>query len=126
MATAISPKSLYLCSLKQPSCFPKPKPLVNSTKNFNSGAIRMRCARIKEALNPAVVENVKYTDQLRLRIISESLPCIQNLRGKIIVVKYGGAAMKSAELKASVVRDIVLLSCLGLRPSSCHCPWRRP
>ncbi|KAK8480510.1 hypothetical protein V6N12_000709 [Hibiscus sabdariffa] len=73
-----------------------------------------------EASNLAIVENVENPDQLRVRIISESLPCIQNWRGKIVVVKYGGAAMKSAELKASVVRDLVLLSCLGLRPIVVH------
>ncbi|KAK8567079.1 hypothetical protein V6N13_110157 [Hibiscus sabdariffa] len=118
----ISPNSLNLFSLKQPSCFAKlkPKPLVNLTKNFNSDAVGMCCLRIREALNPAIVENVEYPDHLRVRILSESLPCIQNWSGKIVVVKYGGAAMKSAELKASVVRDLVLLSCFGLRPIVVH------
>ncbi|KAL4311191.1 hypothetical protein GQ457_01G029120 [Hibiscus cannabinus] len=122
MAMTISPNSLNLFSLKQPSCFTKlkPKPLVNLTKNFNSDVVGMCCLRIREALNPAIVENVEYPDHLRVRILSESLPCIQNWRGKIVVVKYGGAAMKSAELKASVVRDLVLLSCFGLRPIVVH------
>lgn len=53
--------------------------------------------------------------QLRVNIYSESLPFIQRFRGKTIVVKYGGAAMKSESLQSSVIRDLVLLSCVGLR-----------
>ncbi|XP_065872223.1 acetylglutamate kinase, chloroplastic [Euphorbia lathyris] len=56
----------------------------------------------------------------RVDILSESLPYIQKFRGKTIVVKYGGAAMKIPELKASVVSDLVLLSCVGLRPVLVH------
>lgn len=37
-----------------------------------------------------------------------------------MVVKYGGAAMKSEELQASVINDIVLLSVVGLRPVLVH------
>lgn len=53
--------------------------------------------------------------QTRVEILSEALPYIQRFRGKTIVVKYGGAAMKSPDLQASVVKDLVLLSCVGLR-----------
>ncbi|KAG8650882.1 hypothetical protein MANES_07G077700v8 [Manihot esculenta] len=59
-------------------------------------------------------------DRFRVDILSESLPYIQKFRGKTIVVKYGGAAMKVPELKASVVSDLVLLSCVGLRPVLVH------
>ncbi|KAL3843340.1 hypothetical protein ACJIZ3_000743 [Penstemon smallii] len=52
--------------------------------------------------------------QTRVKILSEALPFIQKFRGKTIVVKYGGAAMKSEALQASVIADIVLLSCVGL------------
>ena len=37
-----------------------------------------------------------------------------------MVVKYGGAAMKSEELKAAVIRDVVLLSTVGIRPVLVH------
>ncbi|XP_042048126.1 acetylglutamate kinase, chloroplastic-like [Salvia splendens] len=53
--------------------------------------------------------------QTRVKILSEALPFIQKFRGKTIVVKYGGAAMKSEALQASVIADVVLLSCVGLR-----------
>ncbi|PPS00294.1 hypothetical protein GOBAR_AA20366 [Gossypium barbadense] len=73
------------------------------------------------ALNDPPLPSLTNSDlQLRVRILSESLPYIQKFRGKTIVVKYGGAAMKSAELNASVVRDLVLLSCVGLRPVLVH------
>lgn len=51
----------------------------------------------------------------RVKILSEALPFIQKFRGKTMVVKYGGAAMKSEALQASVITDIVLLSCVGIR-----------
>ncbi|XP_028123133.1 uncharacterized protein LOC114320219 [Camellia sinensis] len=53
--------------------------------------------------------------QLRVNIYSESLPFIQKFRGKTIIVKYGDAAMKSSSLQSSVISDLVLLSCVGIR-----------
>ncbi|KAF6141003.1 hypothetical protein GIB67_002457 [Kingdonia uniflora] len=58
--------------------------------------------------------------QIRVDILAESLPFIQKFRGKTIVVKYGGAAMKSPSLQESVINDLVLLSCVGLRPVFVH------
>jgi acetylglutamate kinase len=60
------------------------------------------------------------SDLNRVRILSEALPYIQQFAGRTIVVKYGGAAMKDSDLKATVIRDIVLLSCVGLRPVVVH------
>jgi acetylglutamate kinase len=65
-------------------------------------------------------DDVVTAGQFRVDILSESLPFIQKFRGKTIVVKYGGAAMKSQELQASVVNDLVLLACVGLRPVLVH------
>ncbi|CAD6341233.1 unnamed protein product [Miscanthus lutarioriparius] len=56
----------------------------------------------------------------RVDVLSEALPFIQRFKGKAVVVKYGGAAMKSPVLQASVIRDLVLLSCVGLRPVLVH------
>ncbi|MBO9999588.1 MAG: acetylglutamate kinase [Cyanobacteria bacterium SID2] len=56
----------------------------------------------------------------RVRVLSEALPYIQEFAGRTIVVKYGGAAMKDSNLKDKVVRDIVFLSCVGLRPVVVH------
>ncbi|KAK7351424.1 hypothetical protein VNO77_10882 [Canavalia gladiata] len=70
-------------------------------------------------LPPSATESIT-PGQYRVDVLSESLPFIQKFRGKTIVVKYGGAAMKSPELQASVINDLVLLSCVGLRPVMVH------
>ena len=56
----------------------------------------------------------------RAEVLSEALPYIQQFAGRTIVVKYGGAAMKDSNLKDKVMRDIVLLSCVGARPVVVH------
>ena len=56
----------------------------------------------------------------RVRVLSESLPYIQQFAGRTVVVKYGGAAMKDSSLKDKVIRDIVYLSCVGVRPIVVH------
>lgn len=41
----------------------------------------------------------KLTPLHRVSILSEALPYLQKFRGKTIVIKYGGAAMKDPSLK---------------------------
>ena len=50
----------------------------------------------------------------------EALPYIQRFRGKIIVVKYGGAAMTDPELRKQVIQDVVLLKLVGFKPVIVH------
>ena len=57
---------------------------------------------------------------MRVQILSEALPYIQQFRGRTVVVKYGGAAMKDGRLKAGVIRDIVFMACVGIRPVVVH------
>jgi acetylglutamate kinase len=56
----------------------------------------------------------------RVRVLSEALPYIQAFAGRTIVIKYGGAAMKDSTLKAQVIRDIVFMACVGIRPIVVH------
>lgn len=63
---------------------------------------------------------IQDTDTEKVRILSEALPYIQQFRGRTVVIKYGGAAMKDSTLKASVVRDIVFMACVGIRPVMVH------
>ena len=56
----------------------------------------------------------------RARILVHALPYIQKYSGKIIVIKYGGNAMINEELKDSVMRDIVLLSLIGVKVVLVH------
>eukprot|EP00270_Netrium_digitus_P014500 TRINITY_DN492_c0_g1_i1.p1 TRINITY_DN492_c0_g1~~TRINITY_DN492_c0_g1_i1.p1 ORF type:complete len:369 (+),score=74.52 TRINITY_DN492_c0_g1_i1:57-1109(+) len=62
----------------------------------------------------------KFTSKDRVDILAEALPFIQRFQKKTIVVKYGGAAMKDPSLKEGVIKDLVLLSCVGLRPVLVH------
>lgn len=56
----------------------------------------------------------------RAQVIVHALPYIQKYKDKIIVVKYGGNAMINEELKDSVMRDIVLLSLIGIKVVLVH------
>lgn len=60
------------------------------------------------------------TANQRVQILSEALPYIQQFRGRTVVVKYGGAAMKDDSLKDNVIRDIVFMACVGIRPVVVH------
>jgi acetylglutamate kinase len=60
------------------------------------------------------------SDSDRVQVLSEALPYLQEFAGRTIVVKYGGAAMKDDTLKEDVIRDIVLLSYVGMRPIVVH------
>ncbi len=53
-------------------------------------------------------------------VLSEGLPYIQKFKGKIIVVKYGGAAMSDRSLKSGFARDIALMSLVGMKPVIVH------
>lgn len=56
----------------------------------------------------------------RARILVHALPYIKKYTGKVVVVKYGGNAMINEKLKNSVVRDIVLLSLIGVKVVLVH------
>lgn len=60
------------------------------------------------------------TDRDRVQVLSEALPYLQAFAGRTVVVKYGGAAMKDSTLKDTVIRDIVFLSYVGMRPVVIH------
>ena len=52
--------------------------------------------------------------------LMEALPYLQKYQGKIIVIKYGGNAMVSDELKDAVLHDVVMLKLLGMKPVLSH------
>ena len=65
-------------------------------------------------------ENVKLNNAQRARVLVHALPYIQQYTGKIIVVKYGGNAMVNEDLKTAVMRDVVLLSLVGVKVVLVH------
>jgi len=50
----------------------------------------------------------------------EALPYIKKFREETIVIKYGGSAQSSDELKAKFAQDIVMLHTIGIRPVVIH------
>lgn len=60
------------------------------------------------------------TNMERAEVIAEALPYIKKYNSKIIVVKYGGSAMTSDELKQTVMQDIVLLTLIGVKVALVH------
>lgn len=56
----------------------------------------------------------------KAEILLEALPFIRKFFGKTVVVKYGGNAMVSEELKEDFARDIVLMKYVGINPIIIH------
>jgi len=56
----------------------------------------------------------------RAQVLVEALPYIQEYYGKTIVVKYGGNAMISDELRKAVISDIILLKLVGINVVVVH------
>ena len=60
------------------------------------------------------------TNPQRAKVLVHALPYIQEYSGKIVVIKYGGNAMVSEQLKDSVIRDICLLQLIGVKVVLVH------
>ncbi|OFW61306.1 MAG: acetylglutamate kinase [Actinobacteria bacterium RBG_16_64_13] len=56
----------------------------------------------------------------RVETLLESLPYIRTFAGSTMVIKYGGAAMSSADLKEEFATDIAMLRYVGIRPIIVH------
>lgn len=61
-----------------------------------------------------------YSHIDRAMVLAEALPYIQEYNGKTVVIKYGGNAMTSDELRHAVISDIILLSLVGIRVVVVH------
>ncbi|MGI5855807.1 MAG: acetylglutamate kinase [Candidatus Merdivicinus sp.] len=57
---------------------------------------------------------------VKAQVLNDALPYIQKYHDKIVVIKYGGNAMTSEELKNAVMSDIVLLSLVGIKAVLVH------
>ncbi len=64
------------------------------------------------------MENVSNAQ--RAEILTQALPYIKRYNGKTVVVKYGGNAMISEQLKQQVMEDVVLLWLVGVRVVLVH------
>ncbi|MBC5786488.1 MULTISPECIES: acetylglutamate kinase [Clostridiaceae] len=67
------------------------------------------------------MERIKdISNSAKAQVLTDALPYIQKYYNKTIVIKYGGNAMIDEQLKDSVMRDIVLLSLVGIRVVVVH------
>lgn len=60
------------------------------------------------------------SNEERAHVLIQALPYIQKYAGQTIVVKYGGNAMISPELKSAVMSDIVLMHLVGVNVVLVH------
>ena len=56
----------------------------------------------------------------KAKVLIEALPFIRRFRGGTMVVKYGGAAMNSNDLRELFAQDIALLKFVGIHPIVVH------
>lgn len=60
------------------------------------------------------------SNNARAQVLIDALPYIQKYNNKIVVIKYGGNAMTNKGLKDAVMKDIVLLSLVGIKVVLVH------
>lgn len=53
-------------------------------------------------------------------ILIEALPYIKKFRGKEVLIKYGGAAMLYEDIRENVLRDLVFMNYVGIKPILIH------
>jgi acetylglutamate kinase len=55
-----------------------------------------------------------------VKTLLDALPFIQEFRDEIVVIKYGGSAQESPQLKERFARDILLMYLVGIKPVIVH------
>lgn len=65
----------------------------------------------------SALQNAAYA---KATTLIEALPWLERYAGAIVVIKYGGNAMVSEELKRAFVEDVVFLRRCGLKPVVVH------
>jgi len=60
------------------------------------------------------------TKTSKVQTLLEALPFIKQFNEQIVVIKYGGSAQTSPELKEKFAEDILLMYLVGLRPVVVH------
>lgn len=59
-------------------------------------------------------------EQFNADVLIEALPYLRKFNGKIIVIKYGGAAMINEGVRQSVIQDLILMQQVGMKPVLVH------
>jgi len=66
------------------------------------------------------MEKMLKNDVWRADILVEALPYIKKFWNKIVVIKYGGSAMEDKQLEKQIIKDIILLRYIGMKPIIVH------
>jgi acetylglutamate kinase len=69
---------------------------------------------------PADLARDLASAQVKAATLIEALPWLERFHGSTIVIKYGGHAMTSPELRRAFAADMVFLRYVGLRPVVVH------
>ncbi|MGL4853932.1 MAG: acetylglutamate kinase [Lentisphaeria bacterium] len=56
----------------------------------------------------------------KAKTLVEVLPYLQKFRHAVVVIKFGGSTMEDSAVTERVLRDIVLLECIGVKPVIVH------
>ncbi len=67
-----------------------------------------------------MMQTQEFSNAQRAQVLTQALPYIRRYNGKIVVVKYGGNAMVSEQLRQQVMEDIVLLWLVGVKVVLVH------
>ena len=113
-------------SSKQPLSFPidpsqtvRGSPLRSPTLTRPARRAAAKPSRLTLA-RAAPTDSCELDNFQRVSVLAEALPYLQRFAGQTVVVKYGGAAMTDKSLKDRVIKDLVLLSTVGIRPILVH------
>ncbi len=68
----------------------------------------------------ALPPQIRQRTLAKARTLIEALPFMREHHGKVIVVKYGGAAMAQQGLASSFAQDVALLQSAGITPVVVH------
>jgi len=67
-----------------------------------------------------LIETPDLNPQQKVSVLIDAMPWIEQFKGAIVVIKYGGNAMVDDVLKRAFAQDIVHLRLLGLKPVVVH------
>ncbi len=56
----------------------------------------------------------------KAQILTEALPFIKKFSNKTVVIKYGGSALINPNIKDTIIKDIVLMKLVGMKPVVVH------
>ncbi len=74
--------------------------------------------RIRPTAHDREIEDLPT--QVKAQVLSEALPWLKQLHGKVVVVKYGGNAMTDETLRQAFAADMAFLRNCGIHPVVVH------